>query len=888
MKKLLILICIGFSIFSKIHSQVDTAFWFAAPWVTPDHWWREDIKLHISTFSAPTTTVRVRQPAATAPNKYDTTIVIGPNTTFDYTFWRDKLTNTTNIGFDSLEVRPADIVVPYGLYISSSSKITVVYDIITRGPIFSNPETFSLKGQNGLGTHFICPQQNKLYNPTLTNLAGTPAGIMQPKQQINIVASKPNTIVWITPKCNIVGHSANLTYSLTLTNSGDAYTIENAVQTTSLTGSNLSGTEITSNKPIAVTIADDSVKGLSGGCRDLIGDQISPVLVTGYDYILVKGFTFPTEAEGAYIVATQNTTSITINDGVTTTTVINKGDTYFYKTNQPLTYINANKKVYCLQMTGNGCELGEDQLPPLTCSGSTLVSFSRNTPQNFYLHVVCKSTALNTFTLNNGSSSVIVPIAAGNFTVVPGTATLTGGPYYGAQLNLSSTSLLPLGSYTIGNTANEFALGVFDGGNTTGGLFHYMSSFCNNADVTLTNALNSICVGSTNTIALNGNIAGAASTGTWTTNGTGTFAAYTSTLNQISTTYSLSNSDTLMPNIKFYLTSLGTCNPITDSLIIQINQKPQIAISANLSICVSTGSVALTSTITNAGSGNWSGGNGGIFGPASPITTYTPSTADYSTGSATFVITSQSALPGCSNTNKTLIITFISSPIINAISSPSVLCAGQTATITTNGANTYTITGNNFIVTPSVTTTYSITGTNSFSCISPSPAIVVLTVNPIPNLSVTANPTLICISQQSTLNANGASSYSWSPAIPLNGVVSPSTTTIYTVVGTDGNGCSKLATITLSVDVCAGISEMEPGNYIRVFPNPTNGIFTISMETFHFDSEYLIYNVLGKLIQQNNINSITTLVDLSKHPDGIYFIKIKESSSQRMIKIIKE
>jgi hypothetical protein len=89
-------------------AQIDTAFWFAAPWSTPDHTERQNIVVHISTFSAPSTTVYLRQPAAIAPNRYDTIMVIGPNQTFDYVFWRDKVaagppsTITPNVGFDSL------------------------------------------------------------------------------------------------------------------------------------------------------------------------------------------------------------------------------------------------------------------------------------------------------------------------------------------------------------------------------------------------------------------------------------------------------------------------------------------------------------------------------------------------------------------------------------------------------------------------------------------------------------------------------------------------------------------------------------------------------------------------------------------------------------------
>ena len=679
-------------------SQIDTAFWFAVPWVTPDHWHKDNYVLHISTFSAPTTTVRVRQPAAIAPNQYDTTIILGPNTNFDYTFWRDKIANATNRGFDSLETRPANTVVPYGLYISSSSNITVVFDAITRAPSFLNPETFSLKGQNGLGTEFVCPFQTRWRNQFFTGSncgsnaqdLNCDAVVTQPKQQINIVATQSNTIVWITPRTNVVGHPANITYSVVLPNPGDAYTVENLVQNTNVTGNNLSGTIISSNRPIAVTVADDSVAGVTG-CFDLMGDQIVPVDIVGTDYILNKGFMNAPEHEGAYIVGTENFTQITINDGVVTSTVINKGDTYHYKTNQSLTYVNANKPVYCLHASGTGCELGEALLPPLNCAGSNLVSFSRTNDQGFYLNILCRNGAQNSFTLNNAAQSVNIPITAVNFTVVPGTATLAGGPFFGGQLNLSNIATLPIGSYTVFNSVDVFALGVFGGNASTGGLFHYMSSFLRRTAVD-GQTIQPVCVGSGNTVALTGTVSGGAITGTWTTaNGTGSFGAYTSTLNVVSTTYSLSNLDTTLSQIKFYLTSLGSCTPRKDSIIVQINQRPKVTIltTPTLQCKNNITPIALSGSVTNATGGLWSGGNGGSFGGPGVNTTYTPSLADLAAGTITLVLSSQGPSVGCNNTSRSFTVGFVDPPTVSLLSSTIACTNSQSVALTgtVNGSN---------------------------------------------------------------------------------------------------------------------------------------------------------------------------------------------------------
>jgi len=667
-KHTFIILAVLFSLtVSKVSAQIDTAFWFAAPWVTPDHWWKDNVVLHISTFSAPTTTVRIRQPGAIAPNKYDTTIIINANSNFNYTFWRDKIASPTSLGFDSLETRPANTVVPYGLYISASSNITVVYAVITRPSFFLNPETFSLKGQNGLGKEFLCPFQTQWNNRTFTgNSCGANAQdlncdnqVTQPKQQINIVATKPNTVVWITPRCNVIGHLAGVTYSVLLPAPGSAYTIENATQLTSVTGNNLSGTVIVADKEIAVTVADDSVAGVTG-CFDLMGDQIVPVDIIGKEYILVKGAMNAPEHEGAYIVGTENFTQITINDGVVTNTLINKGDTYHYKTSNSLTSVMANKDVYVLHATGYGCELGEALLPPLTCAGSSLVAFSRNNKQSFRLNILCKNGVQNNFVLNG--SPVLVP--AGAFTVVPGNTL-----YVGAQVILDTISL-PVGSYTISNSADVFALGVFNGDGGTGGLYHYMSSFLRKTTVA-TETLATICVGQNTVVSLTGTVSGGAISGLWTTIGSGTFGPYTSTNNVVSTTYSLSVNDTnfvgASSTLQFYLTSTGECDPVTDTTYLIINQKPIVTVSSGTIMCKNNlMPVVLSGTVVNAISGSWSGGNGGIFGPPGPITSYTPSVADLAANSITLSLSSQGPLPGCVNSVQSITVAFADPPLVSA------------------------------------------------------------------------------------------------------------------------------------------------------------------------------------------------------------------------------
>ena len=70
----------------------------------------------------------------------------------------------------------------------------------------------------------------------------------------------------------------------------------------------------------------------------------------------------------------------------------------------------------------------------------------------------------------------------------------------------------------------------------------------------------------------------------------------------------------------------------------------------------------------------------------------------------------------------TVCINAVAPTIFNVSSTNSVLCVGQTATLTTNvGAMTYTwstsATGSVIVVSPTTTTTYSVDGTNTNGCI---------------------------------------------------------------------------------------------------------------------------------------------------------------------------
>jgi hypothetical protein len=120
---------------------------------------------------------------------------------------------------------------------------------------------------------------------------------------------------------------------------------------------------------------------------------------------------------------------------------------------------------------------------------------------------------------------------------------------------------------------------------------------------------------------------------------------------------------------------------------------------------------------------------------------------------------------------------------------------------------------------PVATTTYTVTGTDANGCTNT--ATVVVTVNP--GATITVNPTSVtrCASDPpSQLTASGGNTYTWSPAAGLsnptiaNPTANPATTTIYTVTGTNANGCTGTATVTVTVNPTPNVT-VNPTNVTR-------------------------------------------------------------------------
>jgi gliding motility-associated-like protein len=417
------------------YGQVDTEFWFAPPDVTSGHGDRP-IYLRVSTLDK-ASVVTVTQPAS---NFLLGQLTVPPNTTqtLDLTF-----------RISSLETSTAAFVMTTGIRISSSEPITAYYEV---GSMW-NSDIFILKGRNALGNKFIIPAQDFYnnsgdYSPT-------------PRSSFDIVASQNNTVVKVRPTKPIFGHERDSVITVKL-NAGETYSFR---KVTLLAIDNPAGTIVESNKPIAITLKDDSV--INTGCRDLLGDQLVPVAVAGLEYVVLKGFL--DTPEYLFITATEDDTKVYMDGAGIPVATLSMGELFRYHITSKAVYIVATKTIYVFHVTGFGCEIGMAILPSINCKGSDQIGFSRTTDEFFGLNILVRKDGISHFKLNN--STVLIPASA--FSAVPG----TNDKWYQAQLSFS-TSQIPVGQGSlISNSVNSFQVGTINGDAATTCRYGYFSSF---------------------------------------------------------------------------------------------------------------------------------------------------------------------------------------------------------------------------------------------------------------------------------------------------------------------------------------------------------------------------------------------------------------------------
>jgi hypothetical protein len=252
------------------------------------------------------------------------------------------------------------------------------------------------------------------------------------------------------------------------------------------------------------------------------------------------------------------------------------------------------------------------------------------------------------------------------------------------------------------------------------------------------------------------------------------------------------------------------------------------------------------------------------FGLTGSSISITPST------SACYTVIGANSL-GCTNSAANC-FSVIPAPVIT-VAGNSTICAGGTTTLSASGAGSFVwyplnISGSSIAVNPTVTTCYTVVGTNG-NC--SSSAVRCVFVQPGAPLTISGN-NIICSGTSANLLASGANTYTWNTGSNSSFItVTPTTSTCYTVIGTNANGCIGSAVKCISVQTVPFITVSGPGsicagsNALLVASGASSYVWSTgstSSVAVVFPSSTTVYSVTGS----NGICSTTKTVGVLVNP----------------------
>lgn len=319
----------------------------------------------------------------------------------------------------------------------------------------------------------------------------------------------------------------------------------------------------------------------------------------------------------------------------------------------------------------------------------------------------------------------------------------------------------------------------------------------------------------------------------------------------------------------------GACAKTGTITVTPFEQLPVTFSGANTFCQGSSTNLSASSTVFQASptiSYNWS--------PAYGLNTTTgPNVIANPANATTYTVTAYYG--SCFNTGQiTVTPNGFAPPTLTVAATKTLVCYGDTTTLTAYGANTYTWTNNihnGISFMPYSSNTFYVSGTDVNGCVGSSS--VQVTVNPTPYFSV--NNSFPIAGQSTTITIYGpAVSYSMN-GVPTQTtiVVTPTVNTTYTFTAMNSSGCDYTLVYTVYTEIPEGIEAVPTiENYFKVFPNPSNGVFNIRSNA---KETVRILNELGEIVKVVELNPDTD-EQVSGLSSGIYLI----STGKTKMKII--
>ena len=338
-------------------------------------------------------------------------------------------------------------------------------------------------------------------------------------------------------------------------------------------------------------------------------------------------------------------------------------------------------------------------------------------------------------------------------------------------------------------------------------------------------------------------------------------------------------------NMIYYIyTNSNNCTN-SDTLTILVNAIPDATFTGlDASYCASDIADTLTPTVSG----------GSFSGDITSANIFNPQALNLADGSAAVskqIIYSLTDNNGCFDAD-TITTMVHSLPAVNFGTLASTFCDNDALITLSNGTPTGGLYAGNGIIgntfDPSTvglgfdTLTYSFTDAQGCSNID----TAITSVFPAPDFHL-ANDTDICINNVLTLSTGLGNGYTFlwsdgstSPTLIIDAASLGTGVFTYSVVAKNSQSdCEETDEIHITINACTGINDVSQDNNVTVFPNPSQGLFTIESDLSFSKME--VYSTEGKLVLAKDIQSQTQALklDLRDQTPGVYYLLLMDKDS---------
>ena len=231
------------------------------------------------------------------------------------------------------------------------------------------------------------------------------------------------------------------------------------------------------------------------------------------------------------------------------------------------------------------------------------------------------------------------------------------------------------------------------------------------------------------------------------------------------------------------------------------------------------------------------------------------------------------------------------------------ICKGESVTLSATGATTFdwsdgaggTAQGATITFTPSATTTYTVTGTNAGGCSDTDDIIVNVYFTPVVTASTPQSQ--LCDNAGSITLTGDPSGGSFSGDGMVGDVFNPGTAgvgehiieyTYYEVVE-----CPATASLSITVDLCTGISDPSIIDGLKVLPNPTSGFIVLENHgSAQGRAEFYVSDMIGRTVvpaTSAQLEGLRLPMDLSALASGQYLLNVVQNDKRvATIRLTKE